>query len=231
MTPDAAFLAAIRAAPDDDAPRLIFADWLEERGDPDRAAFIRIECARAKTPRGPAYDALRDRAADLLGRHHRAWFAPLESPVDDWLFRRGCLEEVRLDVRLFAAVANELFGWHPVQKLELRAAEDFRGRWREETLHACLACPHLVHLADLGLRGCRIGDQGVEILARPSLLTSLRSLDLGDNAIGPAGARALASALNAVAVVDRPRRLQTLRLDGNPLGAAGEAALRAFMSR
>ncbi|MEZ6127007.1 MAG: TIGR02996 domain-containing protein [Planctomycetaceae bacterium] len=28
-----AFLKEILAAPDDDAPRLIFADWLEEQGD------------------------------------------------------------------------------------------------------------------------------------------------------------------------------------------------------
>src|SRR5262245_41658733 len=38
-----ALLAAIRAAPDDDAPRLIFADWLEEHGDADRAEFIRVQ--------------------------------------------------------------------------------------------------------------------------------------------------------------------------------------------
>jgi uncharacterized protein (TIGR02996 family) len=39
MTDDA-FLAAILAAPDDDAPWLIFADWLDERGDP-RAGALR----------------------------------------------------------------------------------------------------------------------------------------------------------------------------------------------
>ncbi|HEY1066638.1 MAG TPA: TIGR02996 domain-containing protein, partial [Pirellulales bacterium] len=42
------FLDAIRAAPEDDAPRLIYADWLDEQGDEssrDRAAFIRAQCA------------------------------------------------------------------------------------------------------------------------------------------------------------------------------------------
>ncbi|MEK6236704.1 MAG: TIGR02996 domain-containing protein, partial [Planctomycetales bacterium] len=34
------FFAEIAAAPDDEAPKLLFADWLEERGDP-RADFIR----------------------------------------------------------------------------------------------------------------------------------------------------------------------------------------------
>jgi uncharacterized protein (TIGR02996 family) len=39
---DAGFLAAMRAAPDDPAPRLVFADWLDDYADP-RAALIRAE--------------------------------------------------------------------------------------------------------------------------------------------------------------------------------------------
>jgi uncharacterized protein (TIGR02996 family) len=39
---DEAFLRAIAAAPADDLPRLVYADWLEERDDP-RAAFLRAE--------------------------------------------------------------------------------------------------------------------------------------------------------------------------------------------
>lgn len=38
------FLHAVLAHPDEDAPRLIYADWLEEQGDTDRAEFIRIQC-------------------------------------------------------------------------------------------------------------------------------------------------------------------------------------------
>ena len=36
------FLAAICANPDDDAPRLVYADWLDEHGDP-RGEFIRVQ--------------------------------------------------------------------------------------------------------------------------------------------------------------------------------------------
>lgn len=39
----APFLAAIIAAPDDDRPREIFADWLEENGEPLRAELIRLQ--------------------------------------------------------------------------------------------------------------------------------------------------------------------------------------------
>lgn len=41
------FLRAILAAPDDDVPRLIFADWLDENGEPERAEFIRVQCELA----------------------------------------------------------------------------------------------------------------------------------------------------------------------------------------
>jgi uncharacterized protein (TIGR02996 family) len=39
-----AFLLAIFAAPDDDLPRLVFADWLEERGEGEWANRIRTQC-------------------------------------------------------------------------------------------------------------------------------------------------------------------------------------------
>ena len=40
MTDPAAFLRAIIANPDDDGPRLVYADWLEERGECERAEFL-----------------------------------------------------------------------------------------------------------------------------------------------------------------------------------------------
>jgi uncharacterized protein (TIGR02996 family) len=43
-----ALLNAILAAPDDDAPRLIYADWLDEHGEAERAEFIRVQCELAR---------------------------------------------------------------------------------------------------------------------------------------------------------------------------------------
>ena len=39
-----ALLRAVCAAPGDDAPRLVFADYLDEHGEPERAEFVRIQC-------------------------------------------------------------------------------------------------------------------------------------------------------------------------------------------
>src|SRR5262245_12883262 len=53
-------LAAILAEPDDDVPRLVYADWLDEHGDEARAEFIRVqvELARMEEPdlRPPSVD-------------------------------------------------------------------------------------------------------------------------------------------------------------------------------
>src|SRR5262245_10482866 len=44
-----AFVQAVLETPDDEGIRLIFADWLEERGDP-YGEFIRTQCELARLP-------------------------------------------------------------------------------------------------------------------------------------------------------------------------------------
>ena len=85
MSDAPALLAAIRAAPDDDAPRLVYADWLDEHGQPERAEFIRLQCelARANDP------SLRRREAELLAAHHDAFAGPLLAPGFRFRFERG----------------------------------------------------------------------------------------------------------------------------------------------
>ena len=43
MSDEAALLTAIAAHPDEDTPRLMYADWLDENGRPIRAEFIRVQ--------------------------------------------------------------------------------------------------------------------------------------------------------------------------------------------
>ena len=62
LTETAGFLARVRETPDDDGPRLIFADWLDGVGQRERGEFIRVQVALARLadtdPRRP--DLLRD---------------------------------------------------------------------------------------------------------------------------------------------------------------------------
>jgi uncharacterized protein (TIGR02996 family) len=50
MSDEPSLLAAILAQPDEDTHRLVYADWLDENGQPERAEFIRVQCALARTP-------------------------------------------------------------------------------------------------------------------------------------------------------------------------------------
>jgi uncharacterized protein (TIGR02996 family) len=59
-----AFLRAIIARPDDDVVRLVFADWLEEHGEPEFTEFIRVQCELEPIRR----DYGNDRANELRRR-------------------------------------------------------------------------------------------------------------------------------------------------------------------
>jgi uncharacterized protein (TIGR02996 family) len=63
---DEAFLCAIAESPRDDTHRLVYADWLEERGDP-RAEWLRLQ----ETLRSPVPD--KGRYTDLCAREQELW--------------------------------------------------------------------------------------------------------------------------------------------------------------
>src|SRR5262249_28357631 len=85
-----ALLAAVLRDPDDDEPRAIYADALEQRGDP-RGELIALQLRRAKDGKLPAAAETRER--ELLGELARTWIAPLDAAVraDSIRFARGFL--------------------------------------------------------------------------------------------------------------------------------------------
>jgi uncharacterized protein (TIGR02996 family) len=52
VTHDDAFLQAILESPDDHTPRLVYADYLDEHGEPDRAEFLLMLSLLARLQRG-----------------------------------------------------------------------------------------------------------------------------------------------------------------------------------
>lgn len=76
-----ALLAAIHADPDDDLPRLAYADWLEENGERARAEFIQLQLRKAADPKSfhgflclpeqPCRNCRREAA--LLAGHGMEW--------------------------------------------------------------------------------------------------------------------------------------------------------------
>jgi uncharacterized protein (TIGR02996 family) len=74
-------LVQIADHPEDDAPRLVLADWLMEQPDPAQAArgeLIQIQCRRARLPaENPARGELKQRERELIERYGPAWLGPL----------------------------------------------------------------------------------------------------------------------------------------------------------
>jgi uncharacterized protein (TIGR02996 family) len=119
MTEEAALLAAITAQADDDTPRLVFADWLDENkpdrrpspaeGPSARAEFIRVQCRLAAGAfDAPNYPALLERELDLaawLNTHDPAPYLALDGlhcnnqfEGGDWsAYRRGFPEVVEFE--------------------------------------------------------------------------------------------------------------------------------------
>jgi uncharacterized protein (TIGR02996 family) len=76
------FVAAIAAAPDDDLPRLVFADWLDEHGEPDRAEFIRLQIQSHNATDPAERRALDERVSELYRDHWPTWFGPFLRALD-----------------------------------------------------------------------------------------------------------------------------------------------------
>src|SRR5262245_66515414 len=82
-------LAAARGNPEDDGPRLVLADWLEEQGDP-RGEFVRLECRLEAMEDGdPQYPVFRPRSDELAERYGEAWLAPVKAVGQGFSSERG----------------------------------------------------------------------------------------------------------------------------------------------
>ena len=94
MSPDEQpFLDAILARPTDDAPRLVYADFLADTGSPAdgaRSDLVRVQLALARLPDDhPRRAELNDRQTGLLQRFLPEWSAHLRGLAAGVDFRRG----------------------------------------------------------------------------------------------------------------------------------------------
>src|SRR5262249_45903889 len=234
---DAAFLRAIREQPDDDLPRLIYADYLDERGDP-RGEFIRAQIERSTLPPGdPRRYELLAPERELLRWHEAEWLGPLAAVVSNHEFERGFIDWVLVMTEAFVAHAETIFAWAPVRRVKLRGALgwvkllaampelaylseiDLRFDHLDAADGRLLAAsPHLHRLTRLYLSGNHLGDEGALALAAAPALARLRALPLENCPLSATAVRALAGSPHL-------RDLHTLELSDNPLGDAGVRAL------
>src|SRR5262245_39324456 len=122
MPDDEACLQAILANPDDDLPRLVYADFLDERGDP-RGEFIRMQCELAGLP--PDDGGQRKLEAperERLRAHRGEWSGDLADYAERWRFARGFVESVTLGAAAFLGRGAGLLDRAPVRAIALRDA-------------------------------------------------------------------------------------------------------------
>jgi uncharacterized protein (TIGR02996 family) len=211
----AAFLRAIAENPDDDLPRLVYADWLDEHGEPARAEFIRVQCELDRLPRqSRVYDQLVTRYGALLLAHDVEWRPPRRVDITYGMLERGFVWGMGAwDFAAFADVAESVFAEHPIQHVQI-------SQMRPQHLRTLAQMPLLARLTDLDVSGGTISNAAVSAFARSPYLCRLRTLNLSRHRIGDVGAQALAESPGLA-------NLRELALAGNQIGDVGAEALAA----
>src|SRR5262249_52337339 len=143
-----ALWAAVRAQPDDDAPRLVFANWLEEHGPPSdaaRAGFIRAQCELARV--GASKLVLASEARRIAPGELAAFDPGREPPPAGSRVTVACNNGDRLEglLVLGSEPGSEagLLGHH----LHLRRDEESRRRSALRDPESELLAAHAAHLA------------------------------------------------------------------------------------
>jgi uncharacterized protein (TIGR02996 family) len=168
---EAGLLDAIHASPREDAPRLVYADWLEDHGQAEYAVFIRLQVARAAQVgvlnfyRGEG-NTVREYA--LAGFYGQSWARPVARLTKGGMFLRG-LPLVQLRSRAYAReypddlVARssararfevELTAWvrrNLDSEILARTAVLWASRCTEKDIRLIASCPHLGGIELVGL--------------------------------------------------------------------------------
>lgn len=196
---------AVVAAPDDDLPRLVFADWLEEHDESAYAAFVRAQVELANTrPWEPFAVRLRHREPALVTGG--PWWSALPR-VDgyglkwhpEFAFRRGFAWGLIVrDVATFFAEAPRLFEVAPIGQLHLPSAT--LDQWKHFA-----AQPWLPRVKSLHFYGTRTPIEPVRVFCDAPLATGLEEV-----VFGRAGSHAMPELVAALFRSPVGRRLRRL---------------------
>ena len=168
-----AFLHTICAHPDEDAPRLVYADWLDERGDP-LGEFIRVQVELAKIKENhPRFAPLRSRQLELMLANVPRWVQPYGMQMWGVEFRRGFICAGAVDAK--ALVNDEAwFERWPWEELRLRNAG--------ACLEQLLRWPRLTRLKKLDFSQSNLRDGHLRRLTQSPYVRTVhlvRSIELG----------------------------------------------------
>lgn len=184
-------LRAVLAAPEDDAPRLVFADWTTERGgDPERGEYIVLACGLAQSRWEALFHPERDaRARALLGKNAGRWIDELELPgLERARFARGFVEHAELRFAATRTWLAHLVARTPLASLAIVGAEGAD----PEALSRVLDVPAIDALRRIALPGVRLERaKTLALFARVGGLHRLRCVDLAGSTWAESGLLAM----------------------------------------
>ncbi|OGZ67920.1 MAG: hypothetical protein A3D44_01360 [Candidatus Staskawiczbacteria bacterium RIFCSPHIGHO2_02_FULL_42_22] len=217
-----AFIDAIAKNPDDMAPRLMCADWLQEQGYADVGEFMRIQIELSdlqsdqdhREKNRQRISALRRRERKLTKAANDFWQERLSRfGVTAIQFKGGMPESVGLRVPDFVEHGQEVFSIAPVSDLRIGICPD------ADVLQEALAETRQRQLEQLRrLSMVNAHDGGAGVVARCRHLKNLTSLGLHQGILTEAGIREIASSKYL-------KKLTGLELGGNNLGSGGAEVL------
>ncbi|MFO0550968.1 MAG: TIGR02996 domain-containing protein [Polyangiaceae bacterium] len=198
--------AAVLAAPDEDAPRMVYADWLSERGDP-RGELITTQIALGRGDlASEARTKLIEAERTLLAQHGEAWVRPIGLKPEEVVLQRGWIEEVSTTADRLLDRWSTLFEACPVRALRVRKLGD------KEAAALAAKSELWSRVRELEISNSELGINGLKALAAIGDKHGLRTLLLR-------GVKLVAKTLRMLADAGVLRPLSRLAMSGASLGS------------
>lgn len=182
-----ALYAAICAEPDDDTPRLAFADFLEEEGGKEnmaRAEYIRAAVRIAREERWSIpwrelkqkTERCESKYVQLAQKKRLSWVAHLKGRVAAWDFERGFIGHITVYSKRFVAEGQKFFAEDPIRSVKFVKLSAKSGSVPVAVL---FASPSLCRARRLGFDGSGLAGRELELLGDSPHVKGIRSLSLG----------------------------------------------------
>jgi uncharacterized protein (TIGR02996 family) len=161
-------------APQDNAPRLILADWLEDHGQPERAELVRLQCRLADwVPDWQERRALIARQDELIAAHRDTWLGPLTKLCHRVAFVRGLcrvwVSSQNFCTSAFGTALTDRHGTALVEQVRLT---------RCKALSRVVSRPWLALVPALSLARLELNDAGLGPLLTSEYVEHLVDLDV-----------------------------------------------------
>jgi uncharacterized protein (TIGR02996 family) len=221
MGEEHALIRAVCSYPEDDTPRLVYADWLDEHGQTERAEYLRLAVGWARevglNPNPYAWEhlpRLRELSHHPALRPPPAWDGPgLGHPLP-WL-------PTEVQFNSWSEFENHAAARFVLAHACWRVMFDDRRkrRWDPGYVRRLVTNSQMIRVLDLELRSIRVEAEGARAIADSPQVANLARLDLGLCQVDDAGAEALAGSPNLAGLV-------YLNLFHNPLSETSSRRLR-----